>query len=425
MTTSTSWIHYAPFSERWEEGPLPGAPTRIGIDPMDGLGAVWFQIGGRWYRQSRIGGATTPGAPSSALRLAPTIEDALRDLPQLRTLAPRLLTGPGMEQGRLTAVAPLPDNSGWLLGSSNLGVLRFDRMGATAIPLAHGLRGNAVGAIALLPDGIWVATDAERRTSAELALLSTDLATTTIIDGRQPFGLPFAAARRILPGDRVLWLGTDQGVIRYGLDDRQLTRFGEGEGLPDQRVLSLASFQRRIVAGTMRGLVEISEDGQVTRLVERFMEPAYALATRGDTLWVGTPRGLLAWLPGEDGLAEPEGLRRLPGSRVPIRGIGYAADTLVAMTEDQLLWRDPVTGAWTPGPLLGALGRLTAFTITADGVWVGGTGGAGFVTPTSPLLRQLRVPSDIPGSVTAIASEGSFLWIGTDAGLVRVRLQGR
>jgi len=425
LTTSTGWIHYAPFSERWEEGLLPGAPSLIGIDPMDGLGSVWFQIGGRWYRQSRIGGATTPGTPSSSLRIAPTIDDALRDMPQLRTIAPRLLTGPGMEQGRLTAVAPLPDNSGWLLGTTNLGVLRFDRMGATAVPLAHGLRGTAVGAIALLPDGIWVATDAERRTTAELALLSLDLATTTIVDGRPPFGLPFAAARGILPGDRQLWLATDQGVIRYGLDDQRLTRFGEGEGLPDQRVLSLAPFQRRIVAGTMRGLVEITADGEVTRLVERFIEPAYALATRGDTLWVGTPRGLLAWLPGEDGLAEPEGLRRLAGSRVPIRGLGYVADTLVAMTEEQILWRDPATGAWAPGPWLGALGRLTVFTVTSDGIWVGGNGGAGFVTPNSPLLRQLRVPSDIPGPVTAIASEGSYLWIGTVEGLVRLRLQGR
>ena len=108
-----------------------------------------------------------------------------------------------------------------------------------------------------------------------------------------------------------------------------------------------------------------------------------------------------------------------------MRGIGYVADTLVAMTESQLLWRDPLSGAWTAGPLLSGLGRLTAFAVTSDGIWVGGDRGAGFVRPMSPLLRILYAPTDLPGGVTAIASEGSYLWIGTTEGLVRLRLQGR
>jgi ligand-binding sensor domain-containing protein len=425
LATANSWIHYSPNIDRWDDGPLPGTPTAIGVDQGDALGAVWFQIGGRWYRQSRIGGATVPGSPSRGLRLAPTIDDALRDAPQLRTLAPRLLTGPGMEQGRLTAVAPLPDGSGWLLGTSNLGVLRFDRMGATAPPLAHGLRGTSIGAMALLRDGIWVATDAELRSSAELAFLSLDLATTTSVDGRQPFGLPFAAARRIVPGDRELWLATDQGIVRTGLDDQRITRITESDGLPDARVLTMVQYQGGVVAATMRGLALVTADGKAERLVPGFIDPIYSLAKRGDTVWVGSARGLFAWLPGEEGFGEPEGLRLLAGARVPIRGVGYVADTLVAMTEQQLLWRDPVSGAWTPGPPLARLGRLTSLAITSDGIWVGGDGGAGFTTPSMPLLRELRVPQDLPGPVTAIAGEGSYLWIGTTEGLVRVRLQGR
>lgn len=425
LVSATGWIHYTPIMERWDEGPLPGTPTSIGIDPADMLGGAWFRIGGGWYHQPRVGGITAPGRPSASLRLAPTIDDALRDVPQLRALAPRLLTGPGLEQGRITAAAPLPDGSGWLIGTTTLGVLALDRTGSDAPPLAHGLRGTAVGALALLPDGIWVATDAETRTSAELAVLSLDLATTIAIDGRPPFGLPFAAARRIVPADRALWLATDQGVVRVNLDDRRTTRWSEAEGLPDARVLTVARYQGRIVAATMRGLVEVTGDGAVTRIAEQFVEPAYSLLARGDTLWVGTARGLFAWLPGESGLAEPEGLRRLAGARVPIRGIGYFADTMVVLAEQQLLWRDPLTGAWSPGAPLNGMGRLTAFAVSNDGIWVGGDGGAAFLRPTTPPLRRLLVPLDLPGPVTAIASEGTYLWIGTIDGLVRLRLEGR
>ena len=425
LGTAQGWIHYTPTLERWDEGPLPGTPTAIGVDPADGIGGAWFRIDGRWFRQARIGGATQLATPSRSLQIAPTIDDALRDVPQLRTIAPRLVTGPGLEQGRLTAAAPLADGATWLLGTSNLGVLKLDRIGASAPPLALGLRGTSVGAIALLPDGIWVATDAELRTSAELAFLPLDLSTSTSVDGAPPFGLPFAAARRIVASDRALWLATDQGVVRLTLPDRRTTRWNEVNGLPDPRTLSLVLHQGRMVAGTMRGLAEVQDDGTAERLAMRFIDPAYALLSRGDTLWVGTPFGLRAWMPGEVGLAEPEGLARLGGARVPVRGIGYVADTLVAMTESQLLWRDPLSGAWTAGPLLSGLGRLTAFAVTSDGIWVGGDRGAGFVRPMSPLLRILYAPTDLPGGVTAIASEGSYLWIGTTEGLVRLRLQGR
>jgi|CXWL01.1.fsa_nt_gi ligand-binding sensor domain-containing protein len=425
LGTSQGWVHYTPTVERWDEGPLPGTPTAIAVDPMDALGGAWFRIEGRWYRQSRIGGATTPATPSSSLQMAPTIDDALRDMPQLRSIAPRLVTGPGLEQGRLTAAAPLADGTSWLLGTSNLGVLKLDRIGATAPPLTLGLRGTGVGAIALLPDGIWVATDAELRTSAELAFLPIDLSTSMAIDGTPPFGLPFAAARRIVASDRALWLATDQGVVRLTLPERRTTRWGDVAGLPDPRTLSLVLHQGQMIAGTMRGLAVLQEDGKAERLALRFVDPAYALLSRGDTLWVGTRFGLRAWMPGEAALGEPEGFARLGGAQVPVRGIGYVADTLVAMTESQLLWRDPGSGAWTAGPVLSGLGRLTAFAVTPDGIWVGGDRGAGFLRPTSPLLRSLSVPIDLPGGVTAIASEGSYLWIGTTEGLVRLRLQGR
>lgn len=425
LGTPQGWIHYTPTVERWDEGPLPGTPTAIAVDPMDALGGAWFRIGGQWYRQSRIGGATTPATPSRSLQMAPTIDDALRDVPQLRTIAPRLVTGPDLEQGRLTAAAPLADGANWLLGTSTLGVLKLDRMGATAPPLTLGLRGSGVGAIALLPDGIWVATDAELRTTAELAFLPIDLSTSTALDGVPPFGLPFAAARRIVASERALWLATDQGVVRITLPERRTTRWNDVNGLADPRTLSLVLHQGRMVAGTLRGLSELQDDGKAERLAMRFTDPAYALLSRGDTLWVGTPFGLRAWMPGEAALAEPEGLARLGGAHVPVRGIGYVADTLVAMTESQLLWRDPMSGAWTVGPMLSGLGRLTVFTVTSDGIWVGGDRGAGFVRPATPLLRSLYLGLDLPGGVTAIASEGSFLWIGTTEGLVRLRLQGR
>ncbi len=424
LITDRGWIHYSPNGQRWDEGIFPGTPTTLATDPMDPRGGIWVRLGGSWYVQPRFG-AAMPGSPSAALRLAPTIEDALRDMPSLRALAPRLVTGQGLEQGRITGAAPLPDGSGWLLGTTNRGLLKVDRMGMSGTPLPLGLRGTMVGALAIGVNSVWVATDADRWPSAELAQLSRDLAISTVTEGREPFGLPFAAARKIVLEGRDVWLATDQGVARFQPNGGTWTRWSEIDGLPDARVLTLAEHQGRMVAATMRGMIEIAPDGVVTRIAPRFLEPAYALLSRGDTLWVGTNRGLLAWMPGEDALAEPEGLTQLVGARIPVRGIGYVADTLVAVTDRELLWRNPVSGAWRAGQPLAGLGRINVTSVSDDGIWIGGEAGAAFARPTLGILRRLLVPADLPGPVTAIGVDAEYLWVGTTQGLVRMGLERR
>jgi hypothetical protein len=47
------------------------------------------------------------------------------------------------------------------------------------------------------------------------------------------------------------------------------------------------------------------------------------------------------------------------------------------------------------------------------------------VTPTSIAQQVLQVPLDLPSVVTAIAAGEDFLWLGTRAGLVRVRIARR
>jgi ligand-binding sensor domain-containing protein len=175
----------------------------------------------------------------------------------------------------------------------------------------------------------------------------------------------------------------------------------------------------------MRGLVDVSPDDKISRRARSYDGPVYALKANGDTLWVGTAIGLYASLAGDDSLRMPEGFRRL-GTIPPVLGVGYVGDTLVVMTPDHLVWRNPVSGEWARGPDVSQqLGQLTAFAATLQGVWVGGTRGAGFVRPTTSVLRPLMVGGDLPAEVTSIVVSGGYVWVGTVGGLVRIRLEGR
>lgn len=426
LATPEGWLHYRPEIDQWQRGFIPGRVQIIAIDAADPSRGVWFQTSSGWYVQSRYGGAAVPATPPRTLRPATTVDDAMRDLPQLRSLAPTLALGPRLVQGRLTAAAPAPDASGWYIGTSSRGLLYFDRMGVQAQLFGLGLPSEVVGALVATTDGVWVATDATPAAGAQLTWLSGDLTHSERVAGLPTTGLPFDAVRRLLLGDQLLWVGSDRGLLRVTLPGGDFRRFDEGSGLPDQRVTSLVQRRGRLVVGTLRGLAEEVTPGVIDRRATKYFGAVYALAARGDTVWAGTTNGLAAMLPGDDDLRIPDGLRQLGLGNSPVYGVGYVADTLVAMTADRLLWRDPRSGVWTPGPVLSEqAGRLTVMYADDDGVWVAGLRGAALVRPTLGALRVLQIPGDLPDQVTAIARSGHHLWIGTVQGLVRYLLEVR
>ncbi len=424
LATTTGWIHYQPDIDRWDAGAIASRVTGLATDPNNPGAGIWFRTNSGWMLQPRVGPAMS-AAPPAGLIFPPSINDAFADIPQLRSLAPQILTGPLMRQGNFTAAVPNAQRTGWYLGTSNRGLLFFDRTAIEAQPMRLGLPGNPVGAIATTADGIWVVNDLSITTPSALTFLSEDLGTSTGITGSAAFGLPFDAARQVVPTDSAIWIGTEKGLVRVELADGKITRWDTPQGMPDSRITALAQANGRIVAGTLRGLVEVGTDDKLRRRTASFDWPVYAFKANGDTLWVGTSRGLYALLQGDDSLRMPEGFRQV-GVIPPVLGIGYVVDTLVALTPDHLLWRDPHSGAWTRGPDLGAtLGQLTAFATSADGIWVGGTRGAGLVRPTTPLLHPQMVGGELPAQVTSIAASDRYLWIGTQLGLVRVRFSGR
>jgi ligand-binding sensor domain-containing protein len=332
--------------------------------------------------------------------------------------------GPSLRTGRLTAAAAAANGQGWFIGTSTRGLLFVDRMTVLADPMPLGIGGESVGALALVGDGIWVTTDAGfDGLPAALTYLHENLGTAIRLEGNPAMGLPFSASRRVLPGDRVVWVGSDRGLVRVPIDGDSPELYGEGSGLPIPLVTALIQWREQVVVGTMRGLAIYDSTG-LNRTAPGVIDAIRTLATRGDTLWVGGDFGLGAMLIGDTTVRVSTGWRRLTSQRIPVYGIGYVMDTMVVLSQDRVIWRDPSTGAWTPGPLLGAaLGPLHTMFATDAGVWVGGDRGAALVLLNAGPIRTLTVGADLPGAVRAIAANDRYLWIGTIDGLVRLKLR--
>ncbi len=421
---------WRPIERRWDvPRPAPrhllvdGVHSAV-VDPVDR--SLWLASGGRWLRYDPLSDRWSEWSrPPDALDVVapPPMAELLRRLPGLQIHAAELLTGPGLEQGRFTAVVRAPDGRGWYLGTSHRGAWWYDETMARPEPLSQGIAGSVVGALAQRGDELWVATNRGRDHLARLTAMTMDLARVRHLPETRATSLPYSAVHDLLVDADGLWLATDQGVVFLDHTATRVRQWGRGHGLPDQDVLSVARHRGMLYAGTWAGLVAIDSAGEVLRQDAGYRRPVYALFSQGDSvLWLGTADGVMA-LPRDDTLLyRPDGLRSLPALERTVIAIGTVGDTLVAVGREQLSWRDPVTLDWIVGArFLGLPGGARIAVVDTTGVWVVGERTLLQLAPSGLSGVSYSLPPTLPGPITDLLLAPDWLWLGTTTGLLRLR----
>jgi hypothetical protein len=420
LARADGWVHFQPELQLWDEGRVPDPVVTIAFDEADPVNGLYIRTRGGWYVLQRGGMVPTPGRPPVRPIRPTTVEEVLRGVPTLQTNAAHLMDS-RMRPVRFTAAARAFDNQGWYIGTAGLGLLYLQDAAALPEPLPFGLPARFVGAVMSWPGGLWAATNRTAETDAAFTFVESSFKEFRSVRGLPATGAPFDRVIELAGKDRWLWAATDFGLARVDPEQNRIELFDEGRGLPHSRVLDVASRQGRVVAGTVRGLAAVDDSLRVTRVAPRYADAAYAVFPAGDSVWVGTPRGVFVALPGEEDLDRPPGLGSA-SFQAPVIGFGTLGDTLVALTRDQMLWRDPRTQAWSLGPnLSGLLGRLRRFAADGPGFWVAGDRGVGFARLGGSPTRPLR-EGDLPGPANDLAVDREHLWVGTTEGLVRFRL---
>jgi len=415
------WVHYQPDIQLWDQGAVPDGVVAIAFDQDNPGSGLYLRTRRDWQLLPRGGTVPVPTQSPGRPLVAPSVEQAIRSNPSLQANAAAILSDNRLRGVRYTAAARAFDNRGWYLGTSGIGALYVDDGAALPQRLSFGLPSERVGAVFSWPGGVWAGTNRTPLADASLTLVAGDLGEFRSLPGPSATGTPFDQVRELTGQGRAIWVATEVGVARLNPADGRVELVDDRRGLPDTRVNSIASRGGRITVGTARGIARINDSLQVERVAASYSDAAYAVFPAGDSIWVGTPSGLLLSLPGLGGLVRPAGLASA-GLQAPIVDLATLGDTLVALTRDGLMWRDPKSRRWTLGPNLSALlGRLRRFVPAADGFWVAGDRALGFARLSTPPLRPLR-EADLPGAVNDLAVDDDYLWVATDRGLVRFRL---
>jgi len=415
------WVHYQADIQLWDQGVVPDGVLAIAFDQDNPGAGLYIRTRRDWQQLPRGGTVSFPAQPPRRPVVAASVEQAVRSNPSLQANAAAILHDNRLRNVRYTAAARAFDNRGWYLGTSGIGALYVEDGAPLPQRLNFGLPAELVGAVFSWPGGVWAGTNRTSLADASLTFVASDLSEFRSIPGPSATGAPFDQARELAGQGKAIWVATDLGVARVNPGDGRVDLVDDSRGLPDSRVNSIASRGGRITVGTAGGIARINDSLQVERIAPSFGDAAYAVFPAGDSVWVGTPSGLLLSLPGLGGLVRPEGTAS-PSLQAPVVDFATLGDTLVALTRDGLLWRNPRSRRWTLGPNLSALlGRLRRLVPDGQGFWVAGDRALGFVRLNTPPLRPLR-DADLPGAINDLAVDDQHLWVATDRGLVRFRL---
>lgn len=415
------WVHYQPDIQLWDQGAVPEGVLGIAFDEDDPAAGLYIRTRRDWQLLPRGGVVPAPSRPPARPLTPATVDQAIRSNPTLQANAAAILTDNRLRNVRYTAAARSFDNRGWYLGTSGIGTLFMPDGAPLPERLTFGLPSDRVGAVFSWPGGVWAATNRTPQADAAFTFVGQDLAQFQSFPGPSAVGTRFNQVRELAGQNRSVWGATDLGVARVEPGDGRMDLIDEGRGLPDSRVYSIVSRAGRITVGTAHGLARIGDSSRVERVAPSYSGAVYTVLPSGDSVWAGTPDGLLLALPGEAQLIRPGSLAS-PSLQAPVVDLAPLGDTLVALTRDAMLWRNPRSRAWTVGPNLSALlGRLRRFVPDGPGFWVAGDRGIGYARLNTPPLRPLR-EGDLPGAVNDLAVDNQYLWVATDGGLVRFRL---
>ncbi|MDH3291862.1 MAG: hypothetical protein OEO20_06345 [Gemmatimonadota bacterium] len=356
--------------------------------------------------------------PGRQLR-AGSVEAILERMPSLIARSTLALTDERLRRYRFTAAAELQYTREIFVGTDGYGVLRVDPTTLEIVRLPFGLPSDGVAAVEPTAGGVWVGSGARAR-RAWLAHVGKDLQQYDYEEGPPATGFRFDVVFDLVVKNDELWAATDRGLWRI-VPGGQTRRMAVGVIGEAQRVYALAAGRTGIWAATERGLVFVDEregDAMVADVSVR--EPLYAVRVLGDAIWVGGERGVGVLREGDETIRVPADVADEPILAGPVVALAVVGDTVVAALPDRIAWRDP-GGRWTVERPLGEIGEISSLFAEAGGVWVAGTRGLAWFGFAGRAYRFLTVPGDLPGPIRRIGATGEYLWVGTDAGLVRLR----
>jgi ligand-binding sensor domain-containing protein len=409
---------------RWRSVPPRWEPVGIALgEPILAIvalsssadDAIYIQTRTTWLRARRLSFGAQPIATSEVPRAALQQAAANRTGdPSLAAFRARLGVDQHGRRWPITATTTGERAESYWFGTDGGFVFRFDA--ARIEPAWHWFGAPATGVTAVAVDDstVWFGSDG-RGPRNGVSRTTHDLQRWALhdpVDGAPSRRITSIAAT----ADAVYFASTD-GLYRY--------RSGPGRAwqrFPVEDATTLTAFGSDVVAGTRRGLVLLRGEEQRDLLIGPAVYRAMML---NDTIWAATSRGILLRAGASSDANDWREASGLPvGAYSDVATLGgrvYALRADALFVREESAWRGPVRFAGVVG-----MRRLHRLIAADSALWIAGERGVARYQPAQEQWLYFLAPQDIPeGPVFDVAVQGSFLWVATPAGALRLQWRSR
>jgi ligand-binding sensor domain-containing protein len=411
-TARGSVLRWRGLPPRWEI--VTGALLEpvLAIVPINSIAddAIYIQTRSAWHRARRLSFATELVPPPQVPREALQRAAASRTIdPELAALRARIGVDPHARRWPITATIPVDRPNQYWFGTRGAFLFGFDAIRMESNWLWFGAPTRGVTALAIDGNDLWLGGDG-RGPRGGVVRATRDLQRWSLFDplDRAPDGRVVAIAA----GSDAVYFASDRGVYRFEPNAREAW-----QRFPIDDPFTLAALPSGVWVGTQHGIILIREGQARSVLVG---PRVVRITVIGDSVWAATNRGLLTRSVAAADSASWDPVVGLPaGGFVDAAGLGQ---TRYALAPDALYTR--TTAGWSGPvrtPAMNGLGRLRRLLADDTALWIAGERGIARYVPAREEWLYFLTPGDIPeGPITDLAVDGSFVWLATPAGALRL-----
>jgi hypothetical protein len=223
--------------------------------------------------------------------------------------------------------------------------------------------------------------------------------------------------------DTILWIATDEGVIRFDTGTRKSTRLVMDDGLPSQAVAAIAFDEQFVWFATNKGLVRYRKlDRSLRTYTEQEGLPDTAVnfaLTIGRQVWFATRNGIALYDPATDGFRPYTTKDGLAGE--DIAELYQVGDDLWCRHEKGLSRFRAKTRFFSNFGTK-ELGSQTVYAVVndSDGLWVGTENGLMLIDPSSDAVYPFPQQAALKGKfIKGIEVFGDYLFITNEKEVVQ------
>jgi len=309
------------------------------------------------------------------------------------------------------------------IGTWGLGAGRADLRSDDMMILPAGPISNNINFMAWVDNGMWMGGVDTGSKLQGITFWNMDDNQWKYFEPNYISGLENTSVRAISAGERFVWFGTDNGLVRYDMNRDRWKTYHINNNLWDEMITSLVHGDSCIYVGTDVGINKVLLPSMdIVKIHNKAVlhRRIYCMENTKNNLWAGTDRGIIRFDKTTGRWEYVSGYPGMPVINVSAistydNEVWFGTDYGVEMYDlSKKVWKGFLPQHYPTG------GRINTILADSGNVWFGTDNGViKYIKNEDRWMRFTTKDGLVSNLVNWILLDNDYIWFGTDRGLTK------